>query len=48
MNALFYELPLEEISTFIDRNGIVTRPESEPVIVAPTTTRRSEKGWARY
>ena len=27
---------LEEISTFIDRNGIVTRPEGEPVIVAPT------------
>ena len=27
---------LEEISTFIDRNAIVTRPESEPVIVAPT------------
>ena len=27
---------LDEISTFIDRNGIVTRPEGEPVIVAPT------------
>jgi uncharacterized protein (DUF885 family) len=27
---------LEELSTFIDRNGIVTRPEGEPVIVAPT------------
>ena len=27
---------LEELTTFIDRNGIVTRPESEPVIVAPT------------
>jgi uncharacterized protein (DUF885 family) len=28
---------LEELSTFIDRNGIVTRPtEAEPVIVAPT------------
>jgi uncharacterized protein DUF885 len=30
------EQQLEEIGTFIDRNGIVTRPESEPVIVAPT------------
>lgn len=27
---------LEELTTFIDRNGIVTRPEGEPVIVAPT------------
>jgi hypothetical protein len=27
---------LAEISTFIDRHGIVSRPESEPVIVAPT------------
>jgi len=27
---------LEELSTFIDRNGIVTRPEGESVIVAPT------------
>jgi uncharacterized protein (DUF885 family) len=27
---------LDEISTFIDRNGIITRPEAEPVIVAPT------------
>jgi hypothetical protein len=27
---------LEELSTFIDRNGIITRPEGEPVIVAPT------------
>jgi uncharacterized protein (DUF885 family) len=27
---------LEELSTFIDRNGIVSRPEGEPVIVAPT------------
>ena len=27
---------LDELSTFIDRNGIVTRPEGEPVIVAPT------------
>jgi uncharacterized protein (DUF885 family) len=27
---------LEELSTFIDRNGIVTRPEGETVIVAPT------------
>ena len=27
---------LEELITFIDRNGIVTRPEGEPVIVAPT------------
>jgi len=27
---------LEELSTFIDRNGIVTRPEGEPIIVAPT------------
>ncbi len=27
---------LEEISTFIDRNAIVTRPQAEPVIVAPT------------
>ena len=27
---------LDELSTFIDRNGIVTRPEAEPVIVAPT------------
>jgi hypothetical protein len=30
------EQQLDEISTFIDRNGIVTRPEGEPVIVAPT------------
>jgi uncharacterized protein (DUF885 family) len=30
------EEQLEELSTFIDRNGIVTRPEGEPVIVAPT------------
>jgi uncharacterized protein (DUF885 family) len=30
------EKQLEEIGTFIDRNGIITRPESEPVIVAPT------------
>ncbi|MCM3878978.1 MAG: DUF885 domain-containing protein [Vicinamibacterales bacterium] len=27
---------LDEIGTFIDRHGIITRPESEPVIVAPT------------
>ena len=27
---------LDELSTFIDRNGIVSRPEGEPVIVAPT------------
>ena len=27
---------LDEISTFIDRHGIITRPEGEPVIVAPT------------
>ena len=27
---------LDELGTFIDRNGIVTRPEGEPVIVAPT------------
>jgi hypothetical protein len=27
---------LEELVTFIDRNGIVTRPEGESVIVAPT------------
>lgn len=27
---------LEELSTFIDRNGIISRPEGEPVIVAPT------------
>jgi uncharacterized protein (DUF885 family) len=27
---------LDELTTFIDRNGIVTRPEGEPVIVAPT------------
>jgi len=27
---------LEELATFIDRHGIVTRPEGEPVIVAPT------------
>jgi uncharacterized protein (DUF885 family) len=27
---------LDELSTFIDRNGIITRPEGEPVIVAPT------------
>ncbi len=27
---------LDELSTFIDRNGIVTRPEGESVIVAPT------------
>ena len=27
---------LEELTTFIDRNGIVTRPEGESVIVAPT------------
>ena len=27
---------LEELSTFIDRNGIVTRPEGESIIVAPT------------
>jgi uncharacterized protein (DUF885 family) len=30
------EQQLEELSTFIDRNGIVTRPQGEPVIVAPT------------
>jgi uncharacterized protein (DUF885 family) len=30
------EEQLEELSTFIDRNGIVTRPQGEPVIVAPT------------
>jgi uncharacterized protein (DUF885 family) len=30
------EEQLEELSTFIDRNGIVTRPLGEPVIVAPT------------
>jgi uncharacterized protein (DUF885 family) len=27
---------LDELSTFIDRNGIITRPEGESVIVAPT------------
>ena len=27
---------LEELSTFIDRNNIITRPEAESVIVAPT------------
>jgi hypothetical protein len=27
---------LEELSTFIDRNGIVTRPEGEAIVVAPT------------
>ncbi len=27
---------LDELSAFIDRNGIVTRPEGEPIIVAPT------------
>ena len=27
---------LEEIATFLDRNGIVTRPQGEPVVVAPT------------
>ena len=27
---------LEEIGTFIDRHAIVSRPESEPVVVAPT------------
>ena len=27
---------LDELSTFIDRNGIVTRPEGESIIVAPT------------
>ena len=27
---------LEELMTFIDRNAILTRPEAEPVIVAPT------------
>ena len=27
---------LDELSTFIDRNAIITRPEGEPVIVAPT------------
>ena len=27
---------LEELSTFIDRNGIVTRPEGESIVVAPT------------
>src|SRR5918995_7035559 len=27
---------LEELTNFIDRNGIVARPEGEPVIVAPT------------
>ena len=27
---------LDEISRFIDRHGIVSRPEAEPVIVAPT------------
>ena len=30
------EQQLEELSTFIDRNGLVTRPQGEPVIVAPT------------
>jgi uncharacterized protein (DUF885 family) len=30
------EEQLEELSTFIDRNAIVTRPQGEPVIVAPT------------
>jgi uncharacterized protein (DUF885 family) len=30
------EQQLEELSTFIDRHGIVTRPQGEPVIVAPT------------
>ena len=27
---------LEELATFIDRNGIVTRPEGESIVVAPT------------
>src|SRR5215213_4025995 len=27
---------LDELSTFIDRNGIITRPQGEPVVVAPT------------
>jgi len=27
---------LDELSTFLDRQGIVTRPEGEPVVVAPT------------
>jgi hypothetical protein len=27
---------LEELGTFIDRHGIVSRPEGEPVVVAPT------------
>jgi Bacterial protein of unknown function (DUF885) len=27
---------LDELMTFLDRNKVVTRPESEPVIVAPT------------
>ena len=31
-----YQEQLDELSTFIDRNGIITRPEGEPVIVAPT------------
>ena len=30
------EKQLEELSTFIDRNGIVTRPEGESIVVAPT------------
>jgi uncharacterized protein (DUF885 family) len=30
------EQQLDEIGTFIDRHGIITRPEGEPVIVAPT------------
>ena len=27
---------LDELMTFIDRNAIITRPEAEPVVVAPT------------
>src|SRR5581483_11244915 len=27
---------LDELMTFIDRNGIISRPTSEPVLVAPT------------
>jgi Bacterial protein of unknown function (DUF885) len=30
------EQQLDELSTFIDRNGIVTRPEGESIVVAPT------------
>ena len=30
------QLQLEEIATFLDRSGIISRPAGEPVIVAPT------------